>query len=186
MAIDKNSNFARTKLLSVAMASKRFLLDSLYLFGWQKRLYSNSGNYSSKDGVVAGNSMLPYGRKHFNFSTSGEHTLKSQLEQSSYDDGGNTPVRSPVELFRFLNEYVVEQYDAKRILSVAVYNHYCRFKHNRYAFASKDRIILDKSNILLVGPSGSGTQNTLGSFMDRKNFTGQDNHSVFECSICHL
>ena len=138
------------------MAGKRNLLDNLYLLCSQKRLYANGSNYSSKDGTIPGGSVLPYNRKHFNFSTFGESTLKSQLERSTFDDGGNTPLRSPVELFRFLNEYVVEQYEAKRILSVAVYNHYCRFRHNRFAFAAKERIILDKSNILLVGPSGCG------------------------------
>ncbi len=78
-------------------------------------------------------------------------------------------IKSPIELYNYLNEYVVEQHQAKKILSVAVYNHYCRFKHNRYNFLLKDRITLEKSNIMLVGPSGSGKTllaKTITSFLN--------------------
>ena len=122
-----------------------------------RRQFATQGNKFPTKESTTSYSLQPYSRKHFNFSSNGETLLRSHIDKSSFDDGsGNTPIRSPMELFNYLNEYVVEQYQAKKILSVAVYNHYCRFKHNRYAFPNKDRIILDKSNILLVGPSGSG------------------------------
>jgi ATP-dependent Clp protease ATP-binding subunit ClpX len=59
---------------------------------------------------------------------------------------------TPHEICALLDQYVIGQEKAKRILSVAVYNHYKRLKHQ----ASKDEVELSKSNILLVGPTGSG------------------------------
>jgi ATP-dependent Clp protease ATP-binding subunit ClpX len=59
---------------------------------------------------------------------------------------------TPKELHAELNQYVVGQDDAKRILSVAVYNHYKRLQHR----ASNDEVELTKSNILFIGPTGSG------------------------------
>lgn len=61
-------------------------------------------------------------------------------------------VPSPQEIFSHLNEYVVGQERAKRVLSVAVYNHYKRVR----AGSSINDIEIDKSNILLVGPTGVG------------------------------
>ena len=65
---------------------------------------------------------------------------------------GPRPSLPPKELYARLNEYVVGQERAKRVLSVAVYNHYKRLAHRPRA-GDPD---LDKSNILLVGPTGSG------------------------------
>jgi ATP-dependent Clp protease ATP-binding subunit ClpX len=59
----------------------------------------------------------------------------------------------PSEIKASLDNYVIGQEPAKRILSVAVYNHYKRLKHMA---ASKDEVELSKSNILLIGPTGSG------------------------------
>jgi len=59
----------------------------------------------------------------------------------------------PVEIFEFLNDYIVGQVQAKRILSVAVYNHYRRVQ---YGAAQRDDVELAKSNILLIGPTGCG------------------------------
>ena len=59
---------------------------------------------------------------------------------------------SPREICAILDQYVIGQQKAKRILSVAVYNHYKRLKH----ISSKDEVELAKSNILLIGPTGSG------------------------------
>ena len=61
-------------------------------------------------------------------------------------------VETPKELYNLLNDYVVGQEDAKRILSVAVHNHY---KRTNNSSPSLD-VELSKSNILLVGPTGSG------------------------------
>ncbi len=59
---------------------------------------------------------------------------------------------SPREMMAHLNEYVVGQEQAKRVLSVAVYNHYKRIQADK----SSDEVELEKSNILVVGPTGSG------------------------------
>jgi ATP-dependent Clp protease ATP-binding subunit ClpX len=59
----------------------------------------------------------------------------------------------PGDIKASLDQYVIGQEPAKRTLSVAVYNHYKRLKHMS---ASKDEIELSKSNILLIGPTGSG------------------------------
>lgn len=83
-------------------------------------------------------------------------TTKTFLERNSTH---KHKFASPVDLFNFLNEYVVEQYDAKKILSVSVYNHYCRLRHNRmrkFDTLGSDGVTLDKSNILMIGPSGCG------------------------------
>ncbi len=76
-----------------------------------------------------------------------EETLASGgLEKTSKND---LPV--PHEICELLDEYVIGQRQAKKILSVAVYNHYKRLKST-----DKDGVELAKSNILLVGPTGSG------------------------------
>jgi adenylate kinase family enzyme len=59
----------------------------------------------------------------------------------------------PMEIFEFLNDYIVGQDPAKRILSVAVYNHYKRIQ---FGATNRDEVELAKSNILLIGPTGCG------------------------------
>ncbi|MGW8392370.1 ATP-dependent Clp protease ATP-binding subunit ClpX [Pseudoduganella sp. HUAS MS19] len=66
--------------------------------------------------------------------------------------GAKSDLPTPQEITDLLNQYVIGQTTAKRILSVAVYNHYKRLKH----LGKKDDVELAKSNILLVGPTGSG------------------------------
>src|SRR6187397_3402513 len=60
----------------------------------------------------------------------------------------------PQEIYAFLDEYVIGQETAKKILSVAVYNHYKRVQARQTR--GKDQVELSKSNILLIGPTGSG------------------------------
>ena len=71
-------------------------------------------------------------------------------EQSSSVSGKKLP--TPHEINGILDEYVIGQYKAKRVLSVAVYNHYKRLETGQ----RKDDVELAKSNILLIGPTGSG------------------------------
>ena len=61
---------------------------------------------------------------------------------------------APLEIKTTLDQYVIGQESAKRTLSVAVYNHYKRLKH--IGAAAKEEVELTKSNILLIGPTGSG------------------------------
>ena len=75
-----------------------------------------------------------------------EEEIKSE-EETSLEE-----LPSPLEIFNKLDEYVIGQEKAKKVLSVAVYNHYKRLKKNNL----KDAIELQKSNVLLLGPTGSG------------------------------
>ncbi len=68
--------------------------------------------------------------------------------------GGRVP--TPREIVRALGQYVVGQERAQKVLSVAVYNHYKRIGYAGRADAPKDDIELQKSNILLIGPTGTG------------------------------
>ena len=65
------------------------------------------------------------------------------------------PIPKPHEIKAYLDEYIIGQDDAKKVLSVAVYNHYKRLKHNKNTDL-KNNVEIQKSNILLVGPTGSG------------------------------
>ncbi|MBT6037458.1 MAG: ATP-dependent Clp protease ATP-binding subunit ClpX [Kordiimonadaceae bacterium] len=73
---------------------------------------------------------------------------ESQTSVSKSDDG----VPSPAEISKVLEDYVIGQELAKKVLSVAVHNHYKRLHHS----TNNDEIELSKSNILLVGPTGCG------------------------------
>jgi ATP-dependent Clp protease ATP-binding subunit ClpX len=66
-----------------------------------------------------------------------------------------TKVPKPLEIKSFLDEHIVGQDEAKKVLSVAVYNHYKRINHNSAQAANKG-VEIQKSNILLVGPTGCG------------------------------
>ncbi|MEO0097301.1 MAG: ATP-dependent Clp protease ATP-binding subunit ClpX [candidate division WOR-3 bacterium] len=75
--------------------------------------------------------------------------LKSQ-EKITNDILTLKQIPTPIEIKKFLDEYVIGQDQAKKIISVAVYNHYKRI------IANKTDIEIEKSNILLVGPTGVG------------------------------
>ncbi|MBM3988945.1 MAG: ATP-dependent Clp protease ATP-binding subunit ClpX [Planctomycetes bacterium] len=63
---------------------------------------------------------------------------------------------TPIEIARKLDEYVIGQQLAKKTLAVAVYNHYRRLRHHSQNPAATGDVELEKSNVLLVGPTGSG------------------------------
>ncbi|MCE9595755.1 MAG: ATP-dependent Clp protease ATP-binding subunit ClpX [Planctomycetes bacterium] len=63
---------------------------------------------------------------------------------------------APLEIARHLDEYVIGQERAKKVLSVAVYNHYRRLRHAAQNPAASGDVEIEKSNVLLVGPTGSG------------------------------
>ncbi len=74
-------------------------------------------------------------------------------EMQDQAPAGTTKLPKPIEINDILDEYVIGQDRAKKVLSVAVYNHYKRLDAKS---ASKSAVELAKSNILLVGPTGSG------------------------------
>ncbi len=77
---------------------------------------------------------------------------------------GSKKLPMPVEIHKFLDDYVIGQDRAKKIISVAVYNHY-----KRIFSKSKSDVELQKSNILLIGPTGTGKTllaQTLARFLD--------------------
>ena len=80
---------------------------------------------------------------------------KDKENANGEDVVAEKPIPKPHEIKEYLDQYIVGQDEAKKVLSVAVYNHYKRLKHNKSAH-SKDDVEIQKSNILLVGPTGSG------------------------------
>lgn len=78
-------------------------------------------------------------------------------EEMEKDDmaGVGEGVPSPAEIKRVLDDFVIGQDRAKKVLAVAVHNHYKRIEHSNRN-RSKDDVELQKSNILLIGPTGSG------------------------------
>ncbi len=75
-------------------------------------------------------------------------------EKVGYSLNELNDIPSPKEIKQILDDYVVGQEEAKKTLSVAVYNHYKRIAHEENA--SKDEVEIQKSNILLLGPTGCG------------------------------
>ncbi|SMF93758.1 ATP-dependent Clp protease ATP-binding subunit ClpX [Methylomagnum ishizawai] len=78
--------------------------------------------------------------------------IREELQESA--SSGMDKLPKPKEIKAVLDEYVIGQEKAKRILSVAVYNHYKRLRAQSHA--KKSDVELAKSNILLIGPTGSG------------------------------
>ena len=76
--------------------------------------------------------------------------LRSRRQQALPE--GRAAVPTPQEIYDYLNQYVIDQERAKRVLSVAVYNHYKRV----YVSAHDDDVELAKTNVLLIGPTGTG------------------------------
>lgn len=87
-----------------------------------------------------------------------EHAQEIIAQELSAKQENNTSanfklnVRRPAEIKKFLDEYVIGQDDAKKVLSVAVYNHYKRVNSK----AQQDEVEIEKSNIIMVGETGTG------------------------------
>lgn len=81
-----------------------------------------------------------------------QEIIREELAEEVLTDLADTP--KPQELLNILNNYVIGQDRAKRALAVAVYNHYKRinFQDSR----DENDVDLQKSNILMIGPTGSG------------------------------
>ena len=83
--------------------------------------------------------------------------IESELyedEKAGYSLNQLDEIPSPKEIRKILDDYVIGQDEAKKTLSVAVYNHYKRIAHEE--IADKDDVEIQKSNILLLGPTGCG------------------------------
>ena len=78
--------------------------------------------------------------------------IAEEIEKEEQTGGGKLVIPRPSEIKAILDQYVVGQDRAKKILSVAVHNHYKRINSNK----SSDDVEIQKSNILLLGPTGSG------------------------------
>ena len=88
---------------------------------------------------------------------------KSKIEEIEHQE---LKIKTPAQLKEILDEYVIGQERAKKVLSVAVYNHYKRiFRHHEI----DDDTELNKSNVLLIGPTGSGKTllaQTISKYLD--------------------
>ena len=76
--------------------------------------------------------------------------IREEMNDSAGETSTSLP--KPHEIKEHLDQYVIGQAEAKKVLSVAVYNHYKRLEHK----PSKEEVEISKSNILLIGPTGSG------------------------------
>lgn len=74
------------------------------------------------------------------------------LRKTSAPDIKDKPLKKPLEIKAFLDQYVIGQDNAKKVLAVAVYNHYKRISHQ----AETNEVEIEKSNIVLVGETGTG------------------------------
>ena len=92
-----------------------------------------------------------------------QHKLKDSLQSAM-------TLEKPKELNDLLNEYVIGQDEAKKVLSVAVYNHFKRLTQ----VLSDDDVEIEKSNVVMVGRTGTG-----------KTLLAKNNCKNFECTFCH-
>ena len=83
-----------------------------------------------------------------------ENELLNDIDDEYIEDEGEKII-SPKEIKAILDDYVIGQEEAKKILAVAVYNHYKRI-YNEDVIKKKDDVEIQKSNILLLGPTGCG------------------------------
>jgi ATP-dependent Clp protease ATP-binding subunit ClpX len=81
--------------------------------------------------------------------------ISEEIQEDSNESSGDS-LPTPVEIKSILDEYVIGQSRAKKVLSVAVYNHYKRLRMSQGPNAKPSDVEMGKSNILLIGPTGSG------------------------------
>ena len=84
-----------------------------------------------------------------------EQELMVRDEKASAPSAFKLTVKKPIEIKKFLDEYIIGQDDAKKVMAVAVYNHYKRLQY-KITDVPKDEIEIEKSNIVMVGETGTG------------------------------
>jgi ATP-dependent Clp protease ATP-binding subunit ClpX len=82
--------------------------------------------------------------------------IREEIQQADNQKGANSDLPTPHEISDILDQYVIGQGQAKKSLAVAVYNHYKRLRSNTGGNVGNVEVELAKSNILLIGPTGSG------------------------------
>lgn len=82
--------------------------------------------------------------------------IANENKKSKVDKFADLNIPTPKEIKAFLDEYVIGQQEAKKCISVAVYNHYKRIKYNLAQDNKDEDVEIEKSNILMVGPTGTG------------------------------
>lgn len=85
-----------------------------------------------------------------------DQELMVRDEKASTPSSFKLTVKKPVDIKKFLDEYVIGQDEAKKVLAVAVYNHYKRLQYKSTDAGIKDEIEIEKSNIIMVGETGTG------------------------------
>lgn len=113
------------------------------------------GRYPGQDGVM----FVPNGANDVFVCTSCIDQLHYLVKSMSDDDDDRSSdvdipmgkIPKPKEICDFLNQYVIGQESAKKVLSVSVYNHYKRLSQSK-----DDEVDIEKSNIIMVGPTGTG------------------------------
>ena len=81
--------------------------------------------------------------------------IEEEMKKQGKLDLGNFKLMKPVEIKKFLDQYVIGQDDAKKYIAVAVYNHYKRLMQSKHTKMDDD-VEIEKSNIILVGETGTG------------------------------
>lgn len=84
-----------------------------------------------------------------------EQELMVRDDKASAQSAFKLTVKKPIEIKKFLDEYIIGQDDAKKVMAVAVYNHYKRLQY-KATDTPKDEIEIEKSNIVMVGETGTG------------------------------
>jgi len=86
--------------------------------------------------------------------TQAQQIMEDEIASNVHKQAPDYTLMKPIEMKKYLDQYVIGQDEAKRVLSVAVYNHYKRIQYVKKA--KEDDVEIEKSNVILVGETGTG------------------------------